>query len=79
MTFGDRTIELHYFGRAHTAGDLVVFLPKEKIVASGDLFMKTAVYPISCSDGSGLEYGGTLRGVAGLNFDTVLPGHGGGS
>jgi hypothetical protein len=27
-------------------------------------------------DGSGLEYGRTLRGVATLQFTTVLPGHG---
>lgn len=76
MTFGNRTIELHYFGRAHTAGDLVVFLPKERIIASGDLFMGAGGLPDFGRDGSGLEYGRTLRGVAGLNFDTVLPGHG---
>ena len=75
MTFGDRTIELHYYGRAHTAGDLVVFLPKEKIIASGDLWLGGGM-PDFGRDGSGLEYGRTLRGVAGLKFDTVLPGHG---
>jgi glyoxylase-like metal-dependent hydrolase (beta-lactamase superfamily II) len=29
---GDREIQIRFLGRAHTAGDVVVFLPKEKIV-----------------------------------------------
>ena len=76
MTFGDRTIEIHYFGRAHTAGDLVVYLPKEKLLANGDLWMGSGGMPDFGRDGSGLEYGRTLRGVAQLQFTTVLPGHG---
>ncbi len=30
-------LELHYCGRGHTAGDIVAFLPKEKILFAGDL------------------------------------------
>lgn len=76
MTFGDRTIEIRYYGRAHTAGDLVVYLPREKIIASGDLWMGNGGMPDFGRDGSGLEYGRTLRGIANLKFETVLPGHG---
>lgn len=39
---GDRTIDVQYLGRGHTSGDLVVHLPKEGIVVSGDL----VVWPI---------------------------------
>jgi len=33
---GGREIQLHVLGRAHTNGDLFIFLPKEKVVATGD-------------------------------------------
>lgn len=39
---GERTIELLWLGRGNTRGDVVVLLPKERIVATGDLL----VYPI---------------------------------
>jgi len=31
-----REIQLHVLGRAHTNGDLFIYLPKEKVVATGD-------------------------------------------
>ena len=34
---GGREIQLLFLGRGHTGGDTVVFLPKERIVATGDL------------------------------------------
>jgi glyoxylase-like metal-dependent hydrolase (beta-lactamase superfamily II) len=36
LTLGGRTLELRYFADAHFAGDTVVWLPKEKILFSGD-------------------------------------------
>src|SRR5688572_30353818 len=34
---GDREIQIRYLGRGHTAGDVVVFLPRERVVITGDL------------------------------------------
>src|SRR5262249_54481915 len=34
---GNREIKLLYLGRGHTGGDVVVYLPKERILCSGDL------------------------------------------
>ncbi|MEE4208904.1 MAG: MBL fold metallo-hydrolase [Parvularcula sp.] len=34
---GGRTLELHYCGRGHTAGDIIAWLPEEKILFAGDL------------------------------------------
>jgi len=34
---GQREIQLLFLGRGHTPGDTVVFLPKERIVCTGDL------------------------------------------
>jgi glyoxylase-like metal-dependent hydrolase (beta-lactamase superfamily II) len=37
LDLGDRTVELRYLGRGHTSGDLVVWLPEERICFAGDL------------------------------------------
>src|SRR6185369_17013847 len=34
---GDREIQIRFLGRAHTGGDVVVYLPKEKVVITGDM------------------------------------------
>ncbi|HEX9732902.1 MAG TPA: MBL fold metallo-hydrolase [Thermoanaerobaculia bacterium] len=34
---GGREIRLAFFGRGHTGGDVVVYLPAEKVLVSGDL------------------------------------------
>ena len=70
---GNREIELLFLGRGHTAGDTVVFLPKEKIVCTGDLmesriaFMGSAYFD---------EWLTTLDALKRLDFTTDLPGHG---
>jgi len=70
---GEREVQVLYFGRGHTAGDVVVYLPKEKVVITGDLltgsipFMRDAYPP---------EWSATLAGVEKLDFDRVIPGHG---
>jgi glyoxylase-like metal-dependent hydrolase (beta-lactamase superfamily II) len=37
LNLGNRTVELRYLGRGHTSGDLVVWLPDERICFAGDL------------------------------------------
>jgi glyoxylase-like metal-dependent hydrolase (beta-lactamase superfamily II) len=37
LDLGDRRVELRYLGRGHTSGDLVVWLPEERICFAGDL------------------------------------------
>jgi cyclase len=70
---GQREIQIRYLGRAHTAGDVVVFLPKEKIVITGDLL--TAALS-NMSDAFVNEWSTTLEELKKLDFVTVLPGHG---
>ncbi|HKE56147.1 MAG TPA: MBL fold metallo-hydrolase [Pyrinomonadaceae bacterium] len=71
---GRQKIEILYLGKAHTGGDLVVSLPKEKIVVSGDL----VVFPIPLvgSTSYPLEYGATLSKLLALNASIIIPGHG---
>jgi glyoxylase-like metal-dependent hydrolase (beta-lactamase superfamily II) len=70
---GTREIQIRYFGRAHTDGDIVVFLPKERMVATGDMITSALSYT---GDAFVEEWPATLEQVMTLDFDTVLPGHG---
>jgi glyoxylase-like metal-dependent hydrolase (beta-lactamase superfamily II) len=70
---GTREIQIRFFGRAHTDGDIVVFLPKERMVATGDMITSALSYT---GDAFLEEWPATLEGVLSLDFDTVLPGHG---
>ena len=70
---GTREIQIRFFGRAHTDGDIVVFLPKERMVATGDMITSALSYT---GDAFIEEWPATLEGVLSLDFDAVLPGHG---
>ena len=72
---GGREIQLHFFGRAHTGGDLVIYLPEDKIAFTGDMFSGRVGYT---GDGYVSEWAETLQGFKQLDFDLVLPGHGSG-
>ena len=70
---GQREIQLLFLGRGHTQGDTVVFLPKERIVCTGDLMESRLAY---MGDAMFDEWITTLETLKNLDFDTVLPGHG---
>jgi glyoxylase-like metal-dependent hydrolase (beta-lactamase superfamily II) len=70
---GGREIQLQYFGRGHTGGDVVVYLPREKVVATGDLLTAGLSY---MGDGYLEEWADTLEELKSLDFEVVLPGHG---
>ncbi|HEY2153027.1 MAG TPA: MBL fold metallo-hydrolase [Vicinamibacterales bacterium] len=70
---GDREIRLLYLGRGHTGGDLVVYLPKERLLCSGDLLVNGVANLI---DGFVDEWPDTLEKLKPLDFVDVIPGHG---
>ena len=70
---GEREVRLLYFGRGHTEGDVVVFLPREKILITGDLV--TNSIPLM-RDAFPLEWSATLAGVEALDYAQIIPGHG---
>ncbi len=45
LDLGNRKVELHASGTAHTRGDQVVFLPQERILFAGDL-IEERMFPI---------------------------------
>ncbi len=68
-------IELIYTGGAHTHGDLLVWLPKDKIVFSGDTVFADRLLGIQ--PGLGLQWIRALEKLRdGLHPTTVIPGHG---
>jgi glyoxylase-like metal-dependent hydrolase (beta-lactamase superfamily II) len=70
-----RTIEIFSPGRGHTRGDLVVWLPAERVLAAGDLLVTPG--PLVGADQSYVEdWIGTLDRLAGLEPAFVVPGHG---
>ena len=70
---GDREIDLLFLGRGHTGGDTVVYLPKERIVCTGDLMESRLAY---MGDAFFSEWITTLGELKKLDFAVVLPGHG---
>ena len=70
---GGREIQLLYIGRGHTDTDVVLFLPKERIVCTGDLMESVISY---MGDSYPEEWIATLDRLKTLDFDTVMPGHG---
>jgi len=70
---GSREIQLRFLGRGHTGGDVVVYLPREKVVITGD-FLTAGMSNLS--DSFPDEWANSLDALKKLDFTTVLPGHG---
>lgn len=70
---GEREVRILYFGRGHTEGDVVVFLPKEKVLVTGDLLTNSIPF---MRDSYPIEWSATLAGVEKLDFTQNIPGHG---
>lgn len=73
INLGNREVRVLFFGRGNTAGDAFVYLPKEKILVTGDLVVHPVPYTF---DGYPTEWMDTLRKMAQLDVETIVPGHG---
>jgi glyoxylase-like metal-dependent hydrolase (beta-lactamase superfamily II) len=69
----DREIHLLYLGRAHTEGDVFVYLPREKVVITGDAVIGWTPF---MGDGFPEDWVTTIDRLAELDFDTIIMGHG---
>jgi cyclase len=70
---GDREIRLLYLGHGHTGGDIVVYLPNEKVLCTGDLLVHDVANLI---DGYVNEWPDALEKLRPIDFVDVIPGHG---
>ncbi len=70
----ERPVELRFLGRANTDGDAVAWLPRQRIVVTGDI----VVAPLPYGFGSyPADWIGVLKELKALDFAILLPGHGG--
>jgi len=69
---GERHARLLHF-RGHTSGDLVVYLPADRILITGDLVDDMPYI----GHGFPSDYLKTLDALAALDWSTMVPGHGG--
>jgi cyclase len=69
-----RRVEFHFFGWAHTRGDGFVYLPKEKILCTGDAVTNGPYNYMG--DGNVGNWPKVIEQAQKLDVTTVLPGHG---
>jgi cyclase len=76
---GAEQIDLHYFGRAHTNGDAIVYFPALRVMHIADVFPGTELPIMDANNGgTGVGYAQTLTTVlafAEKNADVIVNGH----
>ena len=71
---GNRRVDIMHLGRAHTAGDAVVYVPDQNVMFTGDIVeYHSACY---CGDGHFNDWGDTLDAIAWFDVDAIAPGRG---
>ena len=73
LHLGDREIRVLHHDRAVTPGDAFLYLPKEKIVITGDLLVNPISFALSSYPTGWLR---TLEYIDGLDATLLVPGHG---
>lgn len=75
LVINDREVPIRimFLGRANTAGDAIAYLPKQRIVATGDIVVSP--YPFGFGSYPA-EWIQTLGRLKALGFTTLIPGHG---
>jgi glyoxylase-like metal-dependent hydrolase (beta-lactamase superfamily II) len=73
IDLGDRPVRILFLGRANTAGDTIIYLPNEKLVATGDVLDHPVPYMFG---GFPVDFVTTLHALAALDANVIVPGHG---
>ena len=80
MTIDGVKLELYHWAPAHTSGDLIVYLPAQKVAATGDIIVTNRAddNPNIHQEKNGSTAGwiANVKGIVGLNADVYVPGHG---
>jgi glyoxylase-like metal-dependent hydrolase (beta-lactamase superfamily II) len=74
LWLGEREVQIIHIGRSHTAGDTVVWLPKEKVLFAGDT-VEFGATPY-CGDAHFTDWPATLEAVRALGAEKMVPGRG---
>ncbi|MHB1208029.1 MAG: MBL fold metallo-hydrolase [Rhodospirillaceae bacterium] len=81
ITFTDRMelpdgaapVEVIYLGKGNTDGDAVIWLPKQRVLAAGDLVVAPIPYAAHTFPTPWID---TLKRLEGFDFAYLIPGHG---
>jgi cyclase len=73
IDLGNRTVELRYLGRGHSSGDIVLYLPRERVLITGDLVASPIPYFFA---GYPYDEIATLEALAAFDAQVIVPGHG---
>src|SRR5262245_19769283 len=80
MTIDGVKVETYHWAPAHTSGDLMVFFPAQRVVATGDIIVTNRAddNPNIHQEKNGSTAGwlANVKGLVGLNAETYVPGHG---
>ena len=71
---GGRTLVVGHPGAAHSPGDLIVWLPRERVLFAGDLLVEDGVTMVV--DGGSAQLMHALEVIDSLRPKVVIPGHG---
>jgi glyoxylase-like metal-dependent hydrolase (beta-lactamase superfamily II) len=74
LWLGGREVQLIHIGRAHTMGDTVAWLPKEKVLFAGDT-VEFGATPY-CGDAHFADWPATLEAIRALGPEKLVPGRG---
>jgi len=74
LQVGSKTVRLTNLGPAHTEADTIVHVPADRVVFTGDLLFNEG-HPIVW-DGPISNWIAACEHIAGLDVETVVPGHG---
>ena len=74
LRLGGSTLVLSHLGAAHSAGDLLVWLPETRVLFAGDLLVEDGVTMVV--DGDSRVLLRALAGIDSLDPRIVVPGHG---
>ena len=74
LRLGGRTLVIRHPGAAHSPGDLVVWLPRERVLFAGDLLVEDGVTMVV--DGSSGKLLSALASIDSLGPTSIVPGHG---
>ena len=74
LTLGTTEIQVLFLGRAHTGGDLEVFLPRQNILFMSEVFINR-IFP-SMANGYPSEWVATLKKAEAMHASMYVPAHG---
>ncbi len=68
----DHDLHVEFHGHAHTAGDVVVYCPQERAIATGDVIHGFLPF---IADGFPRIWPATIDSIGAADFNTIMPGH----